>query len=254
MNTREDIATLYGSAYADLGRLASGMWPTLAILSVLYLVAAAGWFAAPLLVATPLGLIVLRMLLFIGIAWLAAPFYVALHRFVAFGEVRWFPWHRDAGAPTAIYSGWAGVTVALWFAPLVAAEIYATFGMSISGVVCAGLGLVTVWVLRVRLTTLLPMAALAPDRASLARALTHTRHRFWATTFAVHGPTLPAWAALMIVCQAAQLRTIDALPWMALACSALLAVQLVPLIVGTRLYQRYSAAEARLPVPKRDSM
>jgi len=254
MDAHGDIGSLYGSAYADLGRIATGMWPALGMLSVIYIAAAIGWFAAPLVFETELGVIVARMLLFVAIACVAAPFYVALHRFVAFGETRWLPWHGDAGAPTAIYVGWAGLTVALWFAPLIEAEIYNGLGMTASGAVCAGLGLLTVWVLRVRLTTLLPMAALNPGRVSLAHALTQTRHRFWRTAFAVNGPALPAWAALMIVYQAAQLQMIDALPWTALACGTLLAVQLLPLAVGTRLYRSYSAAEARVPPPKRDSI
>jgi hypothetical protein len=235
------LADIYRTAYADLVAIAREMWPVLLVLSALFVATTMGYFMAPLLVSTWLGKVILRMLLLIGCAYVAAPHYVALHRFVAFGEIRWIPDRRDYN-DSLVYLSWAGISLMLWFAPLICNEVLVGLGLDGIGAFAAIVGLIAIWVLMVRLTTLLPLAALEPRRATWQRALEMSRWRFWFFFIASNGAAIPAMVALFALARAAATKSIAALPFMALAIAALLILQLIPLAVGTRLYQRYASA------------
>ena len=87
------------------------------------------------------------------------------------------------------------------------------------------------------MTTVLPAAALQPERASWAQAMDDSRGRFWLFLGSTTGAALPAIVMVVFLGQAAGSQTITALPFFALAVPALLALQIIPLAAGTRLYE-----------------
>ena len=232
------LPEIWTAAYTDLVRIVREMYPVLVILCALFLVTAMGWLSLPLLVNTGLGRMVMRYLLLVGCAYMAAPYYVALHRFVVIGEVRWIP-RRDANGPASdIYLAWAAYSQLILIAPVLLFSLFDDLGLRGLGALLSLLLQLGSWVVLVRTATLLPMAALSPTRATLRRAFAHSRGRFWQVFFATTTPAVPAYVAMMVLAQAASNRTIAAIPWMLLALAALLVVQLLPLTVATRLYWR----------------
>ena len=239
MTVLRDIGDAWSAAYADLMRMAREMWPVLLMLCGLYLITAMAWFALPMLVNTLTGKMVMRYLVLVGSAFIAAPYFIALHRFVAFGETQWFPTHEAYGAATATYTAWAAVTQLLCFAPLLFFALLSRLGLSpeMAGLPVLAM-LIIAWWLLVRLTTLLPMAALDPQRANWQQALDHSRGRFWFIFAATTTVASPAYLTLMILGRAAATRSIGELPFFALSLASLLALQLLPLSIGTRFYKR----------------
>ncbi len=235
-----DIESVARRAYADLIGMARDMWPVLLTLCALYVLAVMGYFALPLLVDTKLGETVLRLLDFIGVTAIAAPYYIALHRYVAFGEARWLP-RAGAYMEALPYIAYASFLETMWFAPMIAAEILDAFGADVLSDVALGLGFFASWAIAASLSTLLPMAALNPRRASAARAFAQVRGRFWYVFAATNGPASPAVFALVILANGAGLRTIGAVPFAILGLAAMLMLQLTPLAVATRLWQRLEA-------------
>lgn len=227
------------TAYADLFNIVREMWPVLLVLVAMYFVCAMAWFFAPTLVGTWVGRMVMRMLIFIGVAWLTAPFYVALHRFIATGEVRWIPPLGNYDGAGRAYFGWAGMTVALWFMPLIlgdVADAFSRFGVLIE-LIC----FIAIFCILPRMTTLLPAAALDPDRAGWAQAMDDSRGRAFSFFASTTVGALPAIIALALLGQAAAAKTIQPVPFFALAVPALLVLQLIPLVIGTRIYMSASA-------------
>ena len=232
------LPEIWTAAYTDVVRMVREMYPVLVILCALFLVTAMGWFTLPLLVNTGLGKMVMRFLLMVGCAYVAAPYYVALHRFVVMGEVRWIP-RRDANGPASdVYLAWAAYSQLILIAPLLVLALLSDLGLGGIGTLLFPLLQIVSWVVLVRLTTLLPMAALAPKRVTWHAAWAQTRGRFWNVLFATTTPAVPAYVALLVLMQAAGNRTIQAIPWMLMALAALLAVQLLPLSVATRFFWR----------------
>lgn len=229
-------------AYRDFVDMVRQMGPVLAVLSVLYILCAMSWFIAPMVVPTWIGRYVLRMLIFVCLAWAAAPFYVALHRFVAIGEVRWLPNLGDYSREAQVYAAYAGMTTALYFLPFVGREILVALGAGGLASLAFLVLLVGLWIVLVRSTTLLPMAALAPNSASWGRAFAQSRGRAWGIFLVSAGLAAPSFVILMMLSSAAGQRAIEPVPFFALAIPALLAMQLLPLSHSTRLFQRLSAA------------
>jgi len=222
------------AAYVDLVNIVREMWPVLLILTAIYFVCAMAWFFAPTLVGTWVGRMIMRMLIFIGIAWFAAPFYVSLHRFIATGEVRWIPPFGNYDVAGRVYFGWAGMTVALWFMPLILGDVAEAFGRY--GVLVELIGFVVILCVLPRMTTLLPAAALDPQSATWAQAMDDSRGRAWSFFASTTLGALPAIIALTLLGQAAGAKTIEPVPFFALAVPSLLVLQLIPLAIGTRLY------------------
>lgn len=235
-----ELSGVYRTAYSDAAAILRGMWPVLLMLSAYFVTVVMGYFSVPLLVTTPIGKIILRMLLFCGFAYAAAPLYVALHRYVAYGETRWVPSRAEYGNAANIYTAYAALSILLWFTPIIAGETLSALGLDAAGILCVLFGLLAVWLVMVRLTTLLPMAALSPERAGWSPALSQSRHRFWFVFMASNGPSAPFAAVLMILYQAAHNETMTYLPWWIFSCLAMLGMQIIPLAVGTRLYQRFA--------------
>lgn len=233
----ENRAKLIRAAYADLVRLAHAMWPVLLILSAMYFVCVMGWFIAPLLVNTWIGRSILRMLIFVGVAWVLTPYYIALHRFVATGEARWIPSRESYGEASNTYFGWAAVSVCLWFAPIVGGELVDAF-LPPSGRVVQVVGFVAVFCILPRLTTLLPTAAIDPGRAGWKQALGDSRGRGWSLFLSTTSASFPAIVALIMAGQAAAARTIEPVPFFVIVVPALLALQVLPLSIATRVYVR----------------
>ena len=120
MTALRDIGGIARIAFLDLAAVVREMWPVLLAIAALYIGTVMVYFSLPYLVGTGLGRAVIRMLVLIGGVAITAPGFVALHRFVAFGEVRWLP-SATAYADAQIYIAWVGLSVALWFAPLLIA-------------------------------------------------------------------------------------------------------------------------------------
>lgn len=227
------------TAFSDILAIVRRMWPVLLVLAIVYILAAMAWFFASAIVPTWIGRYVARMLLFVGLAWVAAPFYVALHRFVALGEVRWLPKLDVVSGEARVYAAYAAMSTGLYFTPFILREILVAMGLPGFGALAFFVAVVTVWVLLVRTTTLLPMAALAPETATWKAALAQSRGRAW--SFFIRGlvPSLIPAIILVFVGQAAGGKTIEPVPFFVVAIAALLWLQLGLLSTSTRLYQRH---------------
>lgn len=232
---RRDFLAQTRLAYADLARIARDMWPVLLILAAMYFVCTMGWFLAPALVGTWIGRFILRMLIFIGVGWITTPYYIALHRFVQTGEVRWIPSRQSYGDASHVYFGWSALVVMMWFTPMIGREVIDAFVPPFGGVFLL-VALVALFMILARLTTLLPAAALDPARAGWKQAMDDSRGRAWSFFLQTAGAASPVMIVLVVLGQAAGQRTIEALPFFILAVPSLLALQLIPLAAGTRLY------------------
>lgn len=235
-----DIESIARRAYADLIGMARDMWPVLLTLCALYVLGLMACLGLPMLVDTGLGKLALRLLGLMGVSALAAPYYIALHRYVAFGDRQWLP---PAGAYTEAlpYIAYASFLETMWFTPGLVAEVAGAAGAYGVALAAGTFGVFLSWASAAALSTLLPMAALDPRRATAARALAQVRGRFWYVFTATNGPASPAVFALVILGNGAAMHTIGVLPFFILGAAALLMLQLVPLAVATRLYQRLEA-------------
>lgn len=238
------IQSVTSRAWEDLVAMFRQMFPVLAALGCVYVIATMCWFIAPLMVPSWVGRYMLRMLMFAGLAWSAAPFYVALHRFVAFREVRWLPSLQLFNGPAQIYSAYAALSMMLFFMPFIGREIFSGFGLvplgGLAFVVLVGIG----WAVLVRVATLLPMAALDPEQASWQRALEQSKGRTLSYFVGLTMIATPPFVVLMILNSAASNRGISWPLYFPLAILALLLVQLLPLAAATHLYRERAEAEA----------
>ena len=243
-----EIGDSLTTAYTDLVGIFRQMWPVLLGLCALFLITAMAWFALPLLVNTGTGRMVMRYLVLVGCACAASPYYIALHRFVALGEVRWVPTHQSYGHASAVYSAWAAFSLLLAAGPLLIAQALARLQTGVLGASLSVVLIIGSWIVLVRLTTILPLAALDPREATWRRAFEQSRGRgrfiFAATTAAAS----PAYLALLLLGRAAADRRIEELPFFVLALASMLALQVLPLSIGTRLYWqlRSGAADSRI--------
>ena len=205
----------------------------LGVLVVVYFLATMAWFAAPAIVPTWFGSYALRMLAFMGLAFGAAPVLKSLYRFVAVGEVRMLP-ALDFDPPTRIFAAYASLMTALYFLPPLGREIVNAMGGY--GDIAWFILVPVVWVIVIRASTLLPMAALDPQNVSWARALAQTKGKTLSTFLATTVPALPAFIVLLIVAALAARGAIHPIVFYPVAILTLLAVQLLPLSATTRLY------------------
>jgi hypothetical protein len=137
--------------------------------------------------------------------------------------------------------------MALYFLPFIAREWFTALGLThIDGLVfLASVGLA--WVALVRTTTLLPMAALDPERASWHRALAQSKGRNWSYFVATNVPTAPALVVLLLIAGAVARGNLPSLIFYPLAVLGLLVWQLLPLAIATRLYLERVREEASAP-------
>ena len=237
------IADLWIAAIIDLGRMYRRMWPALLQIGVLYVVAVMVWFTVPHVLQSWLGIYVARYLVLVGCAFATSPFFVALHRFVAFGEVTWLP-SRDAYTEAAPYAAWSGVVLLVQMGPIIL--FFAMLGLtghpSAAGLMVF-LALPCAFSTLIRVTTLLPMAALDPRHATWRAAVQQTRNRFWFIWTATSASALPAWLALAILVRFGGPIASSSL-FSVLMIASMLATQLLPLSVSTRLFRQYRAEAA----------
>lgn len=222
---REDVLAMFRQMPAALGALV-----------LVYFLATMAWFAAPAIVPTWVGHYVLRMLMFMGLAYAAAPVMLSLYRFVALGDAPpWMP-SLTFDDTTHRFAAYASLLTALYFAPALGREVLMAFGWEELAVLTWFALCAAVWVAVIRSTTLLPMAALDPRSASWSRAVAQSKGRtlriFMATTI----PAAPASVALLILAVMVARGAVHPVVFYPAAILTLLAIQLLPLAVATRLY------------------
>ncbi len=237
----DTAGTSSGRTRADVLAMLRQMRPALGVLVLGYVLATMAWFAAAAITPVWLGQYVLRMLAFVALAWAGAPFLRALYRFVALGEASALP-PLTHDASVRIFAAYASLMAALYFVPAFGFEIVAPFGgTELATAVWLALMLV-VWVIVVRASTLLPMAALDPQTASWGAAMTHTRGHFMRTFLTVTVPAAPAFAALLVLGLLVRIGSMIPFLFFPAAVVILLAIQLLPLSAATHLYLRWRSA------------
>ena len=227
--------TSSAQAREDVLAMARQMSPALGVLVVVYFLGTMAWLAASVVISTWLGAYTIRMLLFMGLAFAAAPFTRSLYRFVASGDARWQTLGQFDDA-TRRFACYASLMTALYFVPPIGREIVVLSGgaayADLSWFILCGV----VWWLVIRATTLLPMAALDPQHASLSRAFAQSRGQTVGFFFATTVPAAPAFIALIVLTMLIARGAMHALLFYPLVVVVLLAIQLLPLAVSTRLY------------------
>ena len=125
-------------AREDVLAIARQMSPALGVLVVVYFLATMSWLAASVVISTWLGAYTIRMLLFMGLAFAAAPFTRSLYRFVALGETTW-PTLGPFDDATRRFAGYASLMTAFYFVPPIGRELVVVFGgAAYAAYFCAG--------------------------------------------------------------------------------------------------------------------
>jgi hypothetical protein len=225
------------------------MRPALGVLVLGYILATMSWFAAAAIVPAWLGQYVLRMLAFMALAWAGAPFLLSLYRFVALGETRALP-PLTYDAPVRTFAAYASLMTALYFVPALGFEIVAPLAGAELATATWLAFMLTVWVIVIRASTLLPMAALDPHTASWAAAMAHTRGQFLRTFLTVTVPAGPAFAGLLVLGLLVRNGVMVPLLFFPAAVVILLAIQLLPLSAATHLYLEQRRQESRDTAPR----
>jgi hypothetical protein len=249
MQTLGAIAELWIAAVEDLARMCRRMWPVLLQVGALYVVAVMAWFTIPHLLHPWLGVYVARYLLLVGCAFATSPYFVALHRFVALDEVKWFP-AKGGYAEASIYAAWSGIILLLQMSPIILffSVEAATHGHDGLSALAAILAVPIAWIIATRLATLLPMAALDHHSATWAAAFGQSRKRFWFIWAATSAAPLPAYFALATLFRFGAPFAASAV-FSILVIAGLLAAQLLPLSVSTRLFRNIHAETNRPGFP-----
>jgi len=178
----------FSLAYEDAARVLRGMWPT--VLTVVAVVIVLGFLGrlGDNFVGTRLGQSVLDLLVAAATAYVISPYLIVLYRAVATNDMT-----RSAealrGTPEAQrFAAWSVLTAFIIAAPDL---LFAVFGPDVppeqlsEANVNAGAMLmifaitVGVWIFSVRATTLMPLLALEPGRASLPAAFAQSKGHFW---------------------------------------------------------------------------
>jgi hypothetical protein len=227
--------TSSAQARGDVMEMFRQMSPALGVLALGYFLATMAWLAAPAIISTWLGQYVVRMMLFMGLVWAGAPFMLSLYRFVALREAHWPP-SLSYDKPTRIFASYAALLTALYFIPSIGFEVAAAFGGKDVAVVLFVALVLSVWVVVIRSTTLLPMAALDPQSASWPAAFAQSGDRVFSTFLATTVPVGPSFAALLILGGLIRGGLMNAALFFPVAILLLLSIQLLPLAAATHLY------------------
>lgn len=182
-----DIWLIATKSYRDSFAMLQRMTMPLVIgVVIIVLVNGVGYFVEQRF-ATTIGRILVSTLAGIAGTWAAAPYLLALYRFVLLDEINSQPEAlRNTDAANRLF-GWTAVASFLWTVPLLTMALLTPPGMTLeealsprnSGAVWIVFGLlIAFWVFTTRMMTLLPGAALG-EETSIARAFAQTRGRFW---------------------------------------------------------------------------
>ena len=252
-NRQPSFGRYFTLAYEDAVRVISRMWP--AVLVVVAIIVVTGFLSrlAAGLIGTGLGKGVLDLLFGAAAAYLIAPYLMALYRSVATDEAMRNPEALRSTSAAQRFAAWSVLTAFILAAPGI---LYGTFGPNVppdqlteddinAGAMLLVMGLaIAVWIFSVRATTLMPLLALDPERASLPAAFAQTRGHFWFIVGVLLITMLPLVVGETIITGlvvgiAGPLAAILLVPIGA----AMSGVMLVTAIaVSTRLYQRFAGA------------
>jgi len=239
-------------AYEDALRVIPRMWP--AVLTVVAAVIVMGFLGRLLgnVVTTRLGNGVLGLLVSAATAWVIAPYLIAIYRAVATDEVTQRPETLRNTPATQRFAAWSALTTFIIGVPDI---LYTVLGPDVptdqlteQNVNAGGMLLIlaltiAVWIFSVRATTLMPLLALDPDRASLPLAFAQSKGHFWFIVGVLLVTLVPLLlggvvVTVLIAGMFGPLAPILLVP----VGAALTGLTLVTAIaVSTRLYQRYSA-------------
>ena len=241
-------------AYEDMFRVLPRMWPALvAMVFVMVGVTLVSGLASRF-VGTRLGEAALDLLTAAAVAYAIAPYLLAFCRAVAFDEVTTNPETLRPAPDTQRFAAWLVVLflvaglydfVFKLFGPQItpgmspeeamAMRVDPALAMLVLGLLVASL------IFSVRVTTLLPMLALAPADASLEAALGQTRGRFWFTAglLLVCGLPIGFGGLVTMVLAGTLLGPLALFAMVPLTYAVFALVMLVGLAVSIRLYQRH---------------
>lgn len=238
-------------AYRDAIRVIPQMWPALLIVVAAVIVMG---FVGNLLgnfVGTRLGHGVLDLLVSAGTAWLISPYLISIYRAVATDEIITRPESLRGEPATQRFAAWSALTAFIIGMPDI---LYSIFGPTVppdqiteaninAGAMLGILVLtVGVWIFSVRATTLMPLLALDPNRASLPAAFAQSKGHFWYIVGVLLITMVPLVLGGVLVTAVVAgmfgpLAPIVLVP----VGAALTGLTLVTAIaVSTRLYQRYA--------------
>lgn len=234
-------------AYEDAFRVARLMLP-----AVLTVVAASIvlQFVGDLVsgyIGTRLGRGVLTVLVNTAMVWAIAPYLLALYRCAATGEVTPQPEALRNTTDNQRFGAWlillgfvAGVPYVLYVVavPDLPPEQLTAETINAAAMLALLAISVAVWTFTIRVTTLMPMLALDPDRADLPLALAQTKGRFWFIVGIELITLVPVLVAGIVVADIVDVVA----PILRLPVGAVIATatQLVQISVATRLYLRFA--------------
>ena len=246
-----DIGTLFTLAYGDAMRLVRTMWRVIGLMLLLIFVAAIPGALLASVLRTPLSRELVGTLSAVAGLWLAAPYSVALYRFVLTGAVLAPESLRRTDAAQRFFAWSAMITF------IVSLPSYAYAILGREGPVYAGTGtppvnvpqtlitfalMIATWIFATRAITLLP--AVAMDRpVDLRQALAQTRGRFWFIVGATVAAVLPfgfASAILQIVVSASLGKSIGAFVSVLIAVATVLFIVQIGISLSARIYEKLS--------------
>lgn len=254
-NRKLSFGRHFSLAYEDTFRVLPRMWPALAAMVIIMVAVTLVAGFAGRFVGTRLGEAGLDLLSSVAIAYAIAPYLLVFCRAVAFDEVTANPETLRAAPATQKFAAWLVVLFLIaglydfvfkLFGPAITPDMSPEQAMALTvdpafAVVVLGLLLASL-IFSVRVTTLLPMVALAPEDASLAAALGQTRGKLWFIAGLLLLCGLPVgFGGLVALVLVGMLLGPLALFVMVPVTYAIFALaMLVGLAASTRLYQGYA--------------
>ncbi len=237
----------FSLAYQDVIRIARLMWPAaLTIVAAGTVLQFAGQFVSGY-VGTQLGQGVLGILFNTVMVWATAPYLFVLYRCAATGEVATQPEVLRNTIEVRRFGAWLillGFVAGILSVPYLMAIPDLPPEQLTADKINAGLILIllpisiAVWIFTIRTTTLLPMLALDPDRASLSAAFAQTKGQLWfilGVELVTLAPALVAGVVLGDIAEAVA-------PMLKIPVGAAIATatQLLQIAVSVRLYGRFA--------------
>lgn len=238
-------------AYEDAARVLRGMWPM--VLMVVAAVIILGFVGrlADNFITTRLGQSVLDLLVAAATAYLISPYLIVLYRAVATNDMT-----RNAetlrGTPEAQrFAAWSVLTAFIIALPDL---LFSVLGPNLppeqlteenvnTGAMLAIFVLtIAIWIFSVRATTLMPLLALEPGRASLPAAFAQSKGHFWFIVGVLLVTMLPLlFGGVVVAAVIGGMFGVLSPILMVPIGAAITGVTLVTAIaVSTRLYQRYA--------------
>jgi len=249
-NNQPSFWRYFTLVYQDAFRVIELMWPAvLTVMAASIILQFGGDLLSDHVIGTRLGRGVLMVLMSAALVWATAPYLLALYRCAATGEVTARPETLRSSPASQRFGAWVillgfitGVPYVLYLlvVPDVPPDQLTPQNVNAGGMLVLFAVSIVVWIFTIRVTTLMPMLALDPGRASLLAALNQTRGRFWFIVGVELMTLMPVILAGVVVIDIVGFVA----PVLRLPAGAAIAAatQVMQIAVTTRLYSRFAGS------------